>query len=128
MVNDPLCNNCKELETYEHYFITCTHVSLFWQKINNIFIELGISCNMATLKHVILGYKINQKDYFQINEIISLIGFAIYKSYYVSENRVKRVNIMTIFKNEFKILHAYLSQKHKNTGFLQRFSHILSTH
>jgi hypothetical protein len=42
--------------------------------------EMGIEAKI-TLKHIVLGYKIDDKNYFVLN-ILLLVGFSIYKSYY----------------------------------------------
>jgi hypothetical protein len=48
----------------------------YWKKSN---IE-----NFVTLKHIVFGYKIFDKDYFDFNYFFAILGFSIYKAYYVS--------------------------------------------
>jgi hypothetical protein len=40
--------------------------------------------NFVTLKHIVFGYKIFDKDYFDFNYFLTILGFSIYKAYYVS--------------------------------------------
>jgi hypothetical protein len=45
--------------------------------------------NFVTLKHIVFGYKIFDKDYFDFNYFLAILGFSIYKAYYVSEQKTK---------------------------------------
>jgi hypothetical protein len=45
--------------------------------------------NFVTLRHIVFGYKIFDKDYFYFNYFLSILGFSIYKTYYVSEQKTK---------------------------------------
>ena len=49
---------------------------------------LGIE-NKITLNHIVLGYKIDDKNYLALNFLITVVGFSIYKSYYISEQKTK---------------------------------------
>ena len=93
IASDQLCNTCQVKENYKHLFIDCKEITIFWQKINEMFTHCGISNNMNTLKHIVIGYKINSPEYFVINEILAIIGFSIYKTYFISESRLKKVDI-----------------------------------
>ena len=61
---------------------------------------LGIETKF-TLKHIVLGYKIDDKNYFALNILIKVVGFSIYKLYYISEQKTKYVNVYRIFVNEY---------------------------
>jgi hypothetical protein len=52
---------------------------------------LGIE-NQIPLKHIVLGYKIDEKNYLALNLLITVVGFSIYKSYYVSEQKTKYID------------------------------------
>jgi nicotinamide riboside transporter PnuC len=45
------------------------------------------------LKHLIFGYKISDNNYYGVNYFITILSFSIYKSYYLSEQKTKNVNI-----------------------------------
>jgi hypothetical protein len=61
---------------------------------------LGIETKI-TLKHIVLGYKIDDKNYFALNFLITVVGFSIYKSYYISEQKTKYIDVYRIFVNEY---------------------------
>jgi hypothetical protein len=81
IVGNSLCNFCKLDEDYSHYFITCTFLKELWTTFQNLMKCMGIE-NKITLKHIVLGYKIDDKNYLALNFLITVVGFSIYKSYY----------------------------------------------
>ena len=83
IVGNSLCNFCKLDEDYSHYFITCAFLKEFWTKFQNLMKGLGIETKI-TLKHIVLGYKIDDKNYLALNFLITVVGFSIYmyKLYY----------------------------------------------
>jgi hypothetical protein len=42
-------------------------------------------------KYLIFGYKISDKNYYGVNYFITILGFSIYKSYYLSLKRRKQM-------------------------------------
>ena len=52
--------------------------------------------NFVTLKHIVFEYKI-----FDFNYFLTILGFSIYKAYYVSEQKTKQVNIYSLFVREY---------------------------
>ena len=61
---------------------------------------MGIETKI-TLKHIVLGYKIDDKNYLALKMLITVVGFSIYKSYYISEQKTKYINVYRIFVNEY---------------------------
>ena len=57
--------------------------------------------NNIRLQHLVFGYKIFDKEYFQLCYFLAILAFTIYKSYYVSEQKTKKIDIYLLFKNEF---------------------------
>ena len=57
---------------------------------------LGIETKI-TLKHIVLGYKIDDKNYLALNILTTVVGFSIYKSYYISEQKTKYIDVHKIF-------------------------------
>jgi hypothetical protein len=100
IVGNSLCNFCKLDEDYSHYFITCAFLKEFWTKFQNLMKGLGIG-NKITLKHIVLGYKIDDKNYLALHFLITVLGFSIYKSYYISEQKTKYIKVYIIFVNEY---------------------------
>jgi hypothetical protein len=101
IVENSLCNFCKLDEDYSHYVITCTFLKEFWTTFQNLMKGFGIETKI-TLKHIVLGYKIDDKNYLALNFLITAVGFSIYKSYYISEQKTKYINVYRIFVNESK--------------------------
>jgi hypothetical protein len=61
---------------------------------------MGIE-NKITLKHIVLGYKIDDKNYLTLIYLIKVVGFFIYKSYYISKQKTKYIDVYRIFDNEY---------------------------
>ena len=99
IVGNSLWNFCKLDEDYSHYFITCAFLKDFWTKFQNLMKGLGIETKI-TLKHI--GYKIDDKISLALNFLITVVGFSIYKSYYISEQKTKYINVYRIFVNILK--------------------------
>jgi hypothetical protein len=53
---------------------------------------LGIEAKI-TLKHIVLGYKIDDKNYLALNFLITVVGFSIYKSYYIPEQKTNYIDV-----------------------------------
>ena len=96
IVGNNLCNFCKLDEDYSNYFITSTFLKGFWTKFQNLMKGLGIE-NKIILNHIVLGYKIDDKNYLALIFLITVVGFSVYKSYYVSEQKTKYIDVYRIF-------------------------------
>ena len=57
--------------------------------------------NNIRLQHLVFGYKIFDKEYFHLNYFLTILAFTIYKSYYVSEQKITTIDVYLLFKNEF---------------------------
>jgi hypothetical protein len=53
------------------------------------------------LKHIVLGYKIDDTNYLALNSLITVVGFSIYKSCYISGQKTKYIDVYRIFANEY---------------------------
>ena len=97
-------NSCidDQTESYKHLFIDCREIEEFWNKINDLFEHCGINKNMKKIYYIVIGYKIDNPEYININKILSLIGFSIYKTYFLSDSRNKKINCFSIFCQEFE--------------------------
>ena len=47
-----------------------------------------------------LGYKVNDKGYYDFNLFLTLVMFSLYKAYSISEQKIKTIDIYNVFKNE----------------------------
>lgn len=121
-----LCNICNTCENIEHFFITCAAVVPFLELIQDTFAKCGFRRSIICLKSLVVGYKIGYAAYADINTILNLVGFCIYKCYYISEKRSTHVNILPIFIYEFNELYSYKNLKSKITPFLKLFRKYLT--
>jgi hypothetical protein len=46
-------------------------------------------------------YNIDDKNYLTLIFLITVVGFSIYKSYYISEQKTKYIDVNRIFANEY---------------------------
>ena len=94
-------DSLRHIKYYSHYFITSAFLKEFWTKCQNLMKGYGIETKI-TLKHIVLGYKIDDKNYLALICLITVVGFSIYKSYYISEQKTKYINVYRIVVNELK--------------------------
>jgi len=78
---------------------------------------LGIETKI-TLKHIILGYKIDDTNYFALIFLIAVVGFSIYKSYYIFEQKTKYINVYRI------VVDAYI-KRIKEKKILQKCTFLM---
>ena len=78
-----------------------------------MFTYCGISNDMKTLKNIVIGYKVNHQEYMVVNEILAVIGFSIYKTYFISESRSKKIDSFSILCNEIRALLNLLTYENK---------------
>ena len=53
------------------------------------------------MKHIVLEYKIDDTKYLALHFLITVVGFSIYKSYYIYEQKTKYIDVDRIFANEY---------------------------
>jgi hypothetical protein len=78
--------------------------------------------NNIRFQHLVFGYKIFDKEYFHLNYFLTILAFTIYKSYYVSEQNTKTIDVYLLFKNEFE----RKMKENKLQGMNSLFNHILN--
>ena len=119
-----LCLKCKEKEDYIHYFINCSENDLLWTLIKNFFHHIKYEIEIKTLFHIVFGYKVGNKSYNDINIVLSLIGFVIYKSYHRSERKSLYCNSIYMLKSE--IAKKLLIKEYKDCLALKKLFAFLS--
>ena len=82
-------------------FMSHKYLSHFWKKIIEVFKKVNFEINIS-LKHLVFGYKIFDKEYFDLNYILTILGYSIYKSYYVSEQKTKAIDVYSLFVRELR--------------------------
>ena len=120
------CNICNVREDYEDFFITCSAVETFWEKTVNILNTCGFKNNLKSLKTIVIGYKTANECYDDLNIVTNLIGFCIYKGYYISEKRSKLYKTIDLFIYEFNQMYAYILLRAKASSLLRNFNRLLN--
>ena len=77
------------MEDYSHYFRTCIFFKDFFGKIKELLKKSGIE-NDITLYHLVFGYKIFDKNYYDFNYFL-----------YISEQKKKRLDVYSLFVREY---------------------------
>jgi hypothetical protein len=85
------------------------------EKIYNLFKRNNLEFTLK-LKHLIFGYKISDNNYYGVNYFITILGFSIYKSYYLSDKKTKNVNVYKIVI--YKLNKRIDEIKNHNNSFL----------
>ena len=86
MIKSPNCHICNVVETYEHVFIDCSAVHSVWELMSEL--TLFSDTILVILNTFLL--------------IFSILGFSIYKSYFLSDNRRDYCAVFGV-KNEFHL-------------------------
>jgi hypothetical protein len=69
--------------------------SLFNIWLNNIFYYVYENGGVPTqFQNIVFGYKMLDKEYFHLNYFLTILAFTIWKSYYVSEQKTKKTDII----------------------------------
>jgi hypothetical protein len=102
LVNDSDCQVCKKNENYKHFYFNCKYMyyKTYWQEVKKLTTNLYIGDHVFYLETVVFGYKIYDQAYFVLNLLITLIFFYMYKAYYISNQKQKKVDIFKFFKDE----------------------------
>ena len=100
--DNPLREICHIQENYEHMFIECPIVNQLWVNVENSLRKSNLSVSVKKLQYLVVGYKPEHKEYADLNKILSLISYSIFKGYCLSENRKKYLNTLFLAKNELQ--------------------------
>ena len=116
-----LCTYCNTKDDYEHFFFLCRYNHEYWQEIYKLFTFLQIDKHLFCLENLVTGYKIHDIAYFEINYILTIVFFSIYKAHYASNQKEKKVNIFSIFKTEiYNIIALHNSRKEKQSMLMSK--------
>ena len=70
------CNFCKtKEEDYLHFFITCSFLKDFWEKVHYLLAKMNFQ-NKILAKHIVFGYKISDQGYNGFNYFLTIIVFV----------------------------------------------------
>lgn len=73
----------------------------FWNKVEHLLAQLNFK-NKISVKQLVFGYKISDKGYYGFNYFLTVLGFCIFKSYYVSEQKLKYIDVYELFIKELR--------------------------
>jgi hypothetical protein len=82
-------------------------------KIGRVLEQIGFSDKLVSLKSRVIGYRVENRGYSAINYF--LVGFSIYKSYFVSELRTKQIDTYKLMKRE--MLYRLESMRYRGITF-----------
>jgi hypothetical protein len=72
----------------------------YWQEVKKMTTNRYIGDHVSNLETLVFVYKIYDQAYFDLDLLITLIFFSIYKAYYISNQKQKNVDIFNCFKDE----------------------------
>ena len=99
--NNGLCTLCNIPEDYSHLFCSCQRVQDFLEDVQNVMEnKLKICVNLKNISSLIFGYKQRYNTYNDINYLIVIVYYTIFKYYCL--NDANRIN-MYMLKYELKI-------------------------
>ena len=81
-------------ENYNLLFIECPILNGLCARVNEAFTKCQINRPMNKLQYIVIGYKPGSNKYMEINLVLSLIGYAIFKAYCISDNRRKYIDVL----------------------------------
>jgi hypothetical protein len=74
--------------------------------------------------YFVFGYKIFDKNYYDLNYFLTIVGFSICKAYYISEQKTKRVDVYSLFGREYLQIYG-ANERIQNSSFLKRLQNSL---
>ena len=86
--------------------------------------NLYIGDHVFNLETLVLGCKIYDQAYFDLNLLITLILFSIYKAYYISNQTQKKVEIFKMLKDEVNNVFDTNSVRQIKTGHFISKAHV----
>lgn len=99
MIENNLCQNCQKTENYEHFYIECLLLQDFWEKVRTVLRNCHLNIKIS-LKNIVIGYKIQDQNYYALNYFFTVLAFSIYKRYYLSEQNTKNIDCFEILTKE----------------------------
>ena len=118
--NDPLCSFCNnETETIEHLFYNCSHVILFWKKVEDWIKEK--TNEEIKLSIIDVLFLKNNKRNFALNIMIILIKIYIFRKKF--ENKILKIDeINKILYNYYKLEKYIFISKGRMNIFEKRWN------
>ena len=119
IVPSSLCFHCKQHDDYKHFFFSCSYNVQYWHKVDQLLTLLKVDKHIFSLESLVTGYKIEDEDYFDMNYLLTIIYFSIYKAYYMSDKKDKVIDIFKIFSRIYQYYLIFQSPLTPNAAILQ---------
>jgi hypothetical protein len=123
LVDSNMCNYCDNIDTIEHYIFECANVKQFWSKLENWWNDTSKHKAILTLKHVIFGLYYDINHFANINYIILLAKFYIYRQRY-AEKDINLNHFIIILKSRLTIERMICENNNTLTTFDKKWSEI----
>ena len=98
-----LCYMCFSTGTLEHMMIKCCYFTQYLSILKQVFSALGYGNLVFNLKTLVCGYKISFKEYTEVNLLLCLIFFVIYKCWLIIYTERKYLNPIQLLVSEIEI-------------------------
>ena len=80
IANHAECEICVTKDNCEHFLFKCSSVAPFWQKVNHIMNEVWKTKFCILWKHIVYGYMLDFDKFDDINIVVNIAAFAVYKA------------------------------------------------
>ena len=85
---------------------------------------IQIDTHILNIESFAVGYKIQEKEYYELNYLLTVIYFVIYKSHYVSNKKEKNIDSFKILKKEIlDIVFIKKLRKSEKGKIFEKISH-----
>ena len=74
------CETCNKVDDYKHLYTECTKIIDFIDEVKafiKVFYKTNV--NLSSIETLIYGYKIRHKTYFELNQVILIVYYTIFK-------------------------------------------------
>jgi len=117
IIETPTCNNCKMIDTLEHYFYECTEIRQFWKNVGQwISDTLEIKYDF-TICEVLLGIPICDDPIFKNFNFIILLGkWFISQKKYLNE-QITLFEFLLIVKNKLQLYECIFDMMERSEQF-----------
>jgi len=119
------CNMCFSVGNLEHVMLNCSYFSRYYSVVLEIFSQLGYANMKNNLYTLVCGYKPGVSAYRNINLLLNIIFFVVYKCWVQLNVTRVYVNPLLMLSNELKIrcsTHTY------NNSLFLRYTEMLEAY
>ena len=118
-----VCHLCISYGNLEHMMIDCSYFENYYKNVHHVFCTMGLENLQLDLFTLVCGYKSEQHEYKNINKLVSLIFFVVYKCWMYLIHNGKHINPLTMLLQELNIR---INTVTYCDTFFKRFFHVIS--